>query len=89
MGNKKDQELSPELSGETQGTDFEKNLKDLEQIVTALESGKLGLEDGLKKFENGVKLYKKCKEFLSQAEKKISLLSEDLKEEELDISNEK
>ncbi|MEI8347645.1 MAG: exodeoxyribonuclease VII small subunit [Pseudomonadota bacterium] len=82
MANKKDQPLK-----EGQSADFEKNLTSLEQIVKDLESGKLSLEDGLSKFESGVELYKKCKDFLSQAEKKIKLLTEDLKEEGLSMQS--
>ena len=62
---------------------FEESLKELESIVSKLESGDLGLEQSLEQFEVGTKLYKVCKEQLSVAEKKISLLTESLKEEEL------
>lgn len=62
---------------------FEENLKELESIVTKLESGEISLEESLERFEQGTKLYKECKEILSVAEKKISVLTESLKEEEL------
>lgn len=68
--------------GSKASDNFENTLKQLELIVEKLESGKLGLEDGLKEFEEGVKLYKKCKEFMDKAEKKISVLTESLKTEE-------
>ncbi|MBP9681936.1 MAG: exodeoxyribonuclease VII small subunit [Bacteriovorax sp.] len=61
---------------------FEESLKELESIVAKLESGDFGLEQSLEQFEVGTKLYKVCKEQLSIAEKKISLLTESLKEEE-------
>lgn len=61
---------------------FETSLETLESVVQELESGKLSLDDSLKKFEEGIKLYKGCKNLLAQAEKKISLLSDTLKEEE-------
>jgi len=64
--------------------DFEKSLLTLEQIVEELESGDLELEKSLEKFEKGVELYKNCKQILSKAEKKINVLTEGLKEEELD-----
>ena len=60
---------------------FEESLQSLEKIVNDLESGKLPLEESLAKFENGVKLYKECKEKLGQVEKKITVLTESLKEE--------
>lgn len=62
---------------------FEESLKELESIVTQLESGDVGLELSLAQFEIGTKLYKECKDQLSIAEKKIALLTESLKEEEL------
>lgn len=61
---------------------FEENLEELEQIVEKLEEGKLNLDDSLKEFEKGIKLYKNCKTKLQSAEKKISVLTESLKEEE-------
>ena len=62
---------------------FEESLKELESIVTKLESGEFGLEQSLEQFEIGTKLYKDCKAQLSIAEKKIAVLTESLKEEEL------
>lgn len=61
---------------------FEQSLKELELIVSKLESGDFGLEQSLEQFEIGTKLYKECKEQLSIAEKKIVVLTESLKEEE-------
>ena len=61
---------------------FEESLKELESIVSKLESGDFGLEKSLEQFEIGTKLYKECKEQLSIAEKKIAILTESLKEEE-------
>lgn len=62
---------------------FETSLKELESIVSKLESGEIDLEQSLEQFEIGTRLYKECKEQLSVAEKKISVLTESLKEEEL------
>ena len=61
---------------------FESSLESLEEVVHELEGGKLSLDDSLKKFEEGIKLYKGCKDLLSKAEKKITVLSESLKEED-------
>lgn len=59
---------------------FENSLKELEQIVRELESGDINLDEGLKKFEEGIELYKSCRTTLENAEKKIKILSESLKE---------
>lgn len=61
---------------------FEEELEKLESLVQELESGKLSLDDSLSKFEVGLKLYKNCKTLLGDAEKKITILSESLKEED-------
>jgi exodeoxyribonuclease VII small subunit len=61
---------------------FETSLVKLEEVVQDLEGGQLSLDDSLKKFEEGINLYKGCKDLLSKAEKKISVLSDSLKEEE-------
>lgn len=60
---------------------FEQSLRSLEQIVEDLESEKLPLEESLSKFEDGVKLYRECKEMLGRVEKRITVLTESLKEE--------
>jgi len=62
---------------------FEELIEELEGIVKKLESGESTLEESLDSFEKGTMLYKSCKEILTGAEKKIQLLSEKLKEEEL------
>jgi exodeoxyribonuclease VII small subunit len=67
----------------TKKKSFEESLKELELIVNKLEAGEVSLEESLEKFEQGTKLYKECKKELSIAEKKISILTESLKEEEL------
>jgi exodeoxyribonuclease VII small subunit len=67
----------------TKKKNFEESLKELELIVSKLESGDIGLEQSLEEFEIGTRLYKECKEQLLVAEKKIVLLTDSLKEEEL------
>ncbi len=57
---------------------FEKALEKLEKIVSDLESGEVPLEEALKKYEEGVKLSRLCQGKLSQAEKKIEMLSRGL-----------
>lgn len=60
---------------------FENTLTELETLVSDLESGELELDASIDKFEEGVKLYKNCKTLLGKAEKKISVLTDSLKEE--------
>jgi exodeoxyribonuclease VII small subunit len=62
---------------------FEESLKELEKIVTKLEAGEISLEESLVQFEQGTKLYKECKNQLNIAEKKIAIITESLKEEEI------
>lgn len=57
-------------------SNFEKNMKDLEEIVNELEKGDLSLEASISKFEEGVKLSKECNKILEEAEKKITILLE-------------
>lgn len=56
--------------------DFNKGLVELEGIINKMESGDLSLEDSLKYFEKGVKLHRQCHSALSDAEQRISVLSE-------------
>ncbi len=67
----------------TKKKSFEDSLKELETIVSKLESGEMPLEESLLQFERGTNLYKECKDQLMAAEKKIAILTESLKEEEL------
>lgn len=55
---------------------FEKILNDLESIVQQLEKGDLSLEDSLKQFEQGIHLARQCQDTLTQAEQKITILTE-------------
>ncbi len=68
------------MSNTEKTVNFEKSLKDLEQIVRELESGDVNLDESLKKFEQVIELYKKCRSTLETAEKKIKILSDSLKE---------
>ena len=57
---------------------FEDSLQKLDEIVDSLENEELSLEDSVKKFEEGMKLSRFCAEKLDEAEKKITILKEDL-----------
>jgi exodeoxyribonuclease VII small subunit len=54
---------------------FEKDLERLEQIVESLEAGGLSLDDSLKRFEEGVRLARRCEKALTEAERKIEILT--------------
>ena len=60
---------------------FEKSLEKLEKIVAELETGNITLDDALSRYEEGIKLSRLCQEKLSQAEKKIEVLSRNAKGE--------
>lgn len=63
---------------------FEEALESLESIVSSLESGELPLDESLKEFEKGLSIYKDCKSVLLDAEKRIEVLGEELKKEDLE-----
>ena len=58
---------------------LEQSLKDLESLVTELETGELPLEEAMKKFENGIKLTRVCQTALKEAEQKVEILLNDNK----------
>jgi exodeoxyribonuclease VII small subunit len=54
---------------------FEEALRELEQILSEIESGEIGLEESLVKYERGNFLIQHCRGVLNGAEKQIELLS--------------
>lgn len=66
------------MAEKTEKLDFEKALGNLEQVVEAIESGNLTLEQALKQYEDGVRLIRLCQGKLTDAEKKIEILTRDL-----------
>lgn len=62
--------------------DYESELKKLENIVSAMESGELSLEAALTQYEQGIALIRQCQEALNRAEQKIQLLSHDANTQE-------
>lgn len=54
---------------------FEASLNKLEKIVSQLEGGKLSLEESVKTFQEGMKLSLSCQKLISDAKKKIELLT--------------
>ena len=65
-------------------TNFETSIKRLEGLISKLETEDLPLEEGLKIFEESVALYRECKSSLDSAEKKIKVLSDQMKEIDLE-----
>ena len=57
---------------------FEKALEKLDKIVQDLESGEISLEQALAKYEEGVRLSRACQTRLSEAEKKVEVLTRTL-----------
>lgn len=53
---------------------FEDMMKELEKIVSELESGKMPLEDSLKKYEEGVMLIRLCRKRLDETKRKVEML---------------
>lgn len=56
---------------------FEESIKELENIVTKLESSEATLDETLVLFEKGIKLSNSCRKMLENAEKKVSILMAD------------
>lgn len=50
---------------------FEQLLAELQEVVTALESGKLSLEESVEVYQKGMKLSLECKKRLDQAKEVI------------------
>lgn len=55
---------------------FETSLKELEDIVSKLESSDISLDEAILLFESGVKLSDRCRKILENAERKIKTLTE-------------
>jgi exodeoxyribonuclease VII small subunit len=54
---------------------FEQMLKELDEVVRALESGQLSLEDSLARFQKGVEVVKVAQGLLGQAEQRVEILT--------------
>ena len=67
--------------------DFESALKELETLVSRMESGELSLDESLKAFERGIELTRKCQSSLEAAELRVKTLTKDkeLKDSDLEI----
>lgn len=63
--------------------DYEAAISELESLVTKLEQGDISLEESLKLYESGVLISRDCQEALQQAEKKVSMLVQQMDKTEL------
>ena len=59
----------------SQPIDFEKELKELEQVIARLEERDLPLEESIKQFEQGMGLLRNCQQALDRAEQKVRFLT--------------
>lgn len=56
---------------------FSEDMEKLKAIIEEIESEDVAMERSLALFEEGVGLIRDCREYLSEAKRKITLLSED------------
>lgn len=63
------------MAQDTKEPAFEDALKKLESIVEDLENGDLSLDAALKKYEEGVRMADFCSKRLSEAEKRVEILT--------------
>ena len=57
---------------------FQKQLDELERIVSRMEQGELSLEKSINEFEQGMKLANQCQKTLQEAELRVKVLMSDL-----------
>ena len=58
-------------------SNFEKDLKKLQDILDNIESDELSLEESIEKYKEGVELSKKCQTALEDAEQIIKVLDDE------------
>ena len=64
--------------------DFESALKELETLVSRMESGELSLDESLQAFARGIELTRKCQSSLEAAELRVQTLTKDKELEDSD-----
>lgn len=71
---------------------FESSMEELEKIVNELENEELTLDKAVEKFQKGIELSNYCNRLLEAAEKKITILIENVdgtvKEEKFELEKE-
>lgn len=60
---------------------IEENFKQLEELITRLESNELSLDEAFRTYEAGIKLTAECNKQLDKVEKQIVILREKSSEE--------
>ena len=58
-------------------SNFEKDLKKLQDILDNIESDELSLEESIEKYKEGVELSKKCQKALEDAKQIIKVLDDE------------
>ena len=58
-------------------SNFEEDLKKLQDILNDIESDKLTLEDSIQKYKEGMELSKKCQDALDEAKQVIKVLEDE------------
>ena len=51
---------------------FEDKVSDLEEIISALESGEVSLDESIKKYTEAMRLVKECDDELKSVEEKVN-----------------
>lgn len=64
------------MAGQRKKTSFEEKMRQLEEIVSMLESGQTTLDESMKIFEQGMELSLEIKNILENAEQKITILKQ-------------
>ena len=59
----------------SKGKKFEEEVRDLEALVSQIDSGELTLEESISAFERGVALIKSLNQKLDEVERKVELLT--------------
>lgn len=59
---------------------FEDALRQVEDIIERIESGKVGLEQSIAEYERGARLIRRCREVLGRAEQRVQELTVELLE---------
>lgn len=54
---------------------YEKNIQELEEILTKLESGDLSLDESIKLYQAGVQLVNACNTQIDQVEKELKIIT--------------
>ena len=58
--------------------DYEKQIKELEEIIEKLESGEIGFDEAVKMFEVGAEICKNLSKMFETAKGKVSVIREEL-----------